>query len=59
MPALDGVEVLRRLRTLPGGRDLPVIVVTGSAERESVRSTLNFGVVDFLVKPFDRETLLS
>jgi CheY-like chemotaxis protein len=59
MPTLDGVEVLRRLRALPGGSDLPVIVVTGSADRESVRSTLDFGVVDFIVKPFDRETLLS
>jgi len=59
MPALDGVEVLRRLRALPGASELPVILVTGSADRESVRTTLEFGVVDFLVKPFDRETLVA
>jgi len=59
MPEIDGVEVLRRLRALPGGSELPVVIVTGSADRESVRATLDFGVVDFLVKPFDRATLLG
>jgi CheY-like chemotaxis protein len=58
MPVLDGVEVLRRLRALPGGSELPVIVVSGSADRDSVHATLGFGVVDILVKPFDRDTLL-
>jgi len=59
MPAMDGVEVLRRLRDSPGGNNLPVIVMTGSADRESVRTTREFGAVDFLVKPFDRDTLLA
>jgi len=58
MPGMDGLEVLRRLRSAPQQNTFPVIMVTGTADRDIVRSTLEFGVVDFLVKPFDRHTLL-
>jgi sigma-B regulation protein RsbU (phosphoserine phosphatase) len=32
MPGIDGYETLRRLRALPSGQDIPVIVVTASQE---------------------------
>ncbi len=59
MPNMDGLELLKRLRDQRQRRNFPVIMMTGSAEREVVRSTLEHGVVDFLVKPFDRDSLLA
>jgi CheY-like chemotaxis protein len=32
MPGIDGYETLRRLRSLPAGQDVPVIVITASQE---------------------------
>jgi CheY-like chemotaxis protein len=59
MPGLDGMEILRRLRRSSSTAALPVIMMTGAADRDVVRDTLEHGVVDFLVKPFDRGTLLA
>ena len=59
MPDVDGLEVLRALRAQVALKSLPVMVVTGAADRDLVRRTLEFGVTDLLVKPFDRNTLLS
>jgi CheY-like chemotaxis protein len=59
LPDLDGVEVLRRLRAMPSGGELPVIIMTGNADRERVRTTLGLGAADFLAKPFDRDALVT
>jgi two-component system response regulator TctD len=55
LPRLDGIEVLRRLRT----RDetTPVIVLTASDTVASRVRGLNAGADDYLVKPFDIEEL--
>lgn len=59
MPGMGGLELMRRLRDSPRNAALPVIVMTGNAGTEIVRSSLELGAVDFLVKPFDRSTLLA
>jgi response regulator of citrate/malate metabolism len=50
LPDISGVEVLRRLRASPDGPD--VLAVTAARDVETVRSTLQAGVVHYLVKPF-------
>jgi len=52
MPRVDGWEVLRRLRASPLTRDLPVVVLSWSAEREDVESCYELGANSFLVKRF-------
>jgi CheY-like chemotaxis protein len=53
MPGLNGIEFTRRLRTLEGKTDTPVLMVTASGDREVRNSALQNGINDFLNKPFD------
>lgn len=52
MPGMNGFEVLRRLKSRPSARPLPVLVLTGLGDEESARSSFQFGATDFLIKPF-------
>ncbi|HXN08091.1 MAG TPA: HD domain-containing phosphohydrolase [Candidatus Acidoferrales bacterium] len=53
MPELDGLEFIKRFRTLSGKVTVPVVVITGDADRELRRSALEFGADDYLSKPVD------
>jgi len=53
MPGMDGFEVLRRMKDEASLRDIPVIVVSGLEDTESVNRCLEMGAVDFISKPFD------
>lgn len=58
MPGMDGVEVMRRLKATPRFAEIPVIMVTGQSEREVVTESMKIGAAGFVVKPFERDTLL-
>jgi len=53
MPGMDGLQVLRKLRTFS---DMPVIAF--SARAENARKALSLGANDFLAKPFDVDDLV-
>lgn len=59
MPALNGHEVLARIRQSDGGPSLPVVMLTAAAEDEQVWQAWSGGVDYFLAKPFDPEQLLQ
>lgn len=59
MPGTDGVELTRQLKATPQLRDVPVIMLTGDARRETVALSLEAGAEEFVVKPFSRESLRS
>ncbi|MEO8114093.1 MAG: response regulator [Phenylobacterium sp.] len=52
MPKLDGLELLRAIRAHPPTKGTAVIMLTGRADRELVQRAVQFGVNNFLVKPF-------
>lgn len=59
LPDMDGVEVTRRLKALPQFAAIPVIMITGKSDRNIVAESLKAGVSGFVVKPFERETLIA
>jgi len=52
MPELDGFELLEAVRTNPALADIPVVLVSARAGRESKIAGLESGADDYLVKPF-------
>ena len=59
MQKMDGVTFLKNLRKMPGGGDLPVIVITGHADQRLLKKVRNFNIVECFPKPFDLRTLLN
>jgi len=57
MPLITGFDVLRLLRD-NNFAHIPVFLITAEATRENVARAVEFGVADFLSKPFDREDVL-
>ena len=50
MPKMDGITLLKELRTDPWGQTVPVIILTNLSDYKSVADALQHGVNDFLVK---------
>jgi PleD family two-component response regulator len=59
MPGIDGIETLKHIKSNPDTRSIPVIMLTGTSERGVVNRSIVAGAVDFIVKPSDRNTILS
>ncbi|MCB0162577.1 MAG: response regulator [Anaerolineae bacterium] len=57
MPGLDGQEVLRRIKTTPGLRRLPVIIFTSSQEDIDRANCYDSGANSYVVKPLLLEEL--
>ncbi len=55
MPEMDGLELLRRVRTLRP--ELPVIMMTGHGTIDSAVEAMKIGAFDYLTKPFPQEKL--
>lgn len=53
MPVLDGLSLLKKIRTEEINTD--IIMVTASNDKNTLDTVLNFGVIDYLVKPFVQE----
>jgi CheY-like chemotaxis protein len=51
LPKLDGLEVLERIKTHPGTRAVPVVMLTSSREEEDLLRSYDLGVNAFVVKP--------
>lgn len=59
LPDIDGIEVTRRMKAAEAFAAIPVIMLTGHSARERVVDSRRAGAVDFVVKPFDRDTMLG
>ncbi|MFI5362842.1 MAG: response regulator [Elusimicrobiota bacterium] len=59
MPRLTGFEVCRALREDPLLENLPVVILSASASRESKIEGLDLGADDFITKPVDVRELLA
>jgi heterodisulfide reductase subunit A len=56
MPGMDGVEVLKRAREI--NPELPVVMMTAYATVETAVEAMKIGAKDYLMKPFDPDSLV-
>jgi diguanylate cyclase (GGDEF)-like protein len=59
MPVMNGPEFCRQLRRDILLRHLPVIMLTGKSETKDMVTGIESGADDYLIKPFEPETLLA
>lgn len=59
MPTIDGIEVVRHLRSTTATANLPVIMLTGTSLSSDRVVGLSAGADDYLVKPFDTLELIA
>ena len=51
LPDASGFDLCARLRAAPGGFDVPIILVTGNNDTESIARAYEVGATDFINKP--------
>jgi len=57
MPNMNGLDFVTAVRA--AGHRLPIIMITTETEKGQVIAAIQAGVNDYLVKPFDRESLMA
>jgi len=57
MPGLDGIELLKRMKTRTGA--LPIIIMTGHGDIPLAVEAMKLGAIDFLEKPFEDDRLIT
>jgi predicted signal transduction protein with EAL and GGDEF domain len=51
MPGMTGLEVCRRIRAMPQGESIPIMIVTGSDDRKSIDEGFDAGATQYKTKP--------
>jgi two-component system phosphate regulon response regulator PhoB len=59
LPAIDGLEVCRRLKGESKTRDIPIIMLTAKSEESDIVAGLEHGADDYIAKPFSPRVLLA
>jgi len=59
LPALSGVDLVRRLKRNPDTRDIPIIMLTARGEEASKVQGLEIGADDYVTKPFSPRELVA
>jgi len=59
MPGIDGYEVCRRIKAMPGGSLLPVVMITGLSQTTHRVMALEAGADDFMAKPVEGAELIA
>lgn len=57
MPGLDGLELIKRIKSDPGSANLKILVISAEAEQAVIDNVLNAGAQKFLVKPVAKNDL--
>jgi two-component system alkaline phosphatase synthesis response regulator PhoP len=59
LPEMDGIEVCKKIRTVPDTAFLPIIMLTAKAEESDTIIGLELGADDYVTKPFSPKALVA
>ncbi|MFZ5915863.1 MAG: response regulator [Chloroflexota bacterium] len=59
MPGIDGFEAIKRIRRLPEGREVPIVLLSAMSEVEAKVKGLRVGGDDYITKPVKMSELLA
>jgi two-component system response regulator len=59
LPKVDGLEILRELKSNPRTRMIPVVVLTSSKEERDIVDSYKLGVNSYIVKPVNFESFVK
>lgn len=59
MPVLDGLELIRKVRTMPQFRYMPIIMLTTESQADKKMAGKAAGATGWIVKPFTQEQLVA
>jgi two-component system, response regulator len=59
LPVMSGLDLLRRLKVTPALRQIPVVVLTGNADEETVRLCRDLDTNMYLLKPMTVESAMD
>lgn len=59
LPKLDGLEVLKRIRSDERTRNIPVVILSSSNEVKDIKEAYTNGVNSYVVKPVEYEKYIS
>ena len=53
MPQMDGFEACKAIRELENGKNVPILMLTGQDDTESIKKAFELGATDFVAKPIN------
>lgn len=59
IPHVNGLSVLGIIRTKPEWNAIPIVMLTADSAQAEVRTAMDLGVQDYILKPFKREVLVT
>lgn len=59
MPDIDGLEVIRVLKTTPATKDIPIIIVSAADKDSYINETIKLEPLDYVRKPIGLNDLLG
>jgi two-component system, chemotaxis family, chemotaxis protein CheY len=59
MPNMDGIELIKHVRTMPKHKYIPIVMLTTESQEEKKQSGRSAGATGWIVKPFKPDQLLA
>ena len=56
-PKMSGLEMVKAARTDPSLKNIPLVMITGLNDLESIKEALSAGANEYIMKPFTKETI--
>lgn len=59
MPRMTGYEACRRLKNMESTKDIPIIFLSAKGQEQEIKTGLEAGAADYILKPFAPDILVS